>query len=229
MSQISTRVCSQIPFTHELGIRLTWAMTMGMLALLVLTGAASAATELTPTESVRNTITEVIHILDNQELKQPGRSEERRRLIEQTLRHRISYEHMAKHSLGAPWAGLSDAERQEFVGLFVELLRDAFANRITEYSGEQVLYLSEQREGSVAKVSTILMGQKVDTAIEFRLLNLSGDWLVYDAVVDGSSIINNYRAQFAGIVRDLSYAGLVSKMKQNTLIVKAFEKTRLHE
>ena len=89
-----------------------------------------------------------------------------------------------------------------------------FANRIAEYSGEQVVSLSEQREGSVAKVSTRLMGQKVDTAIEFRLAKLFGDRLVYDAVVIG-----------AGIIRDLFYAGLVNKMKQNTLLVKAFEKT----
>ena len=64
-----------------------------MLALLVLTEAASAPTE--PPQSVKNTITEVIHILDNEELKQPGRSEERSREIEQIVRRRISYEHMA--------------------------------------------------------------------------------------------------------------------------------------
>lgn len=69
------------------------------------------------------------------------------------------------------------------------------------------------------------MGQKVDTAIEFRMVKLFGDRLVDDAVVIGASIINNCRAQFAGIIRDLFYAGLVNKMKQNTLLVKAFEKT----
>ena len=227
MNQISTRAWTQSSFSHGIGIRVTWVVMIGILALLVLTGAAWVPAEQSPTESVRSTIAEVILVLDNEELKQPGRSEERRRRIEQILKHHISYGHMAQYSLGAAWAGLSGTERQEFVGLFVELLRDVFANRITDYSGEQIVYLSEQREGSWATVGTRLVGGKVNTAIDFRLVDRSGDWLVYDAVVDGVSIVNNYRAQFAGIVRDRSYTGLLNKMKQNTLIVKAFEKTAM--
>jgi len=53
----------------------------------------------------------------------------------------------------------------------------------------------------------------------------SGDWLVYDVVVDGASIVSNYRAQFTSIIRDVSYVGLVKKMKQRAVAVKLFERT----
>ena len=59
----------------------------------------------------------------------------------------------------------------------------------------------------------------------FRLAEQSGDWLVYDVVIDGASIVGNYRAQFARIIRDTSYAGLVGQMQQRGLVVKVFEKT----
>ena len=100
------------------------------------------------------------------------------------------------------------------MSLFVELIRDTVANKIDQYYDEQILYLVEQREGSFAEVRTNLIGPKVDTSLDFRLENHSGDWLVYDVVIDGASIVRNYRTQFSRIIRDNSYAGLVEKMKQ---------------
>jgi len=178
-----------------------------------------------PTESVKNTITDVLSILGNEALKQPGRSEERRRQIEQVIRHRVNFGQMAQRTLGASWTRLSDKERQEFVGLFVELMRDTVANKIDQYYDEQVFYLAEQREGSVAQVKTNLIGPKIDTSLDFRLEKQSGEWLVYDVVIDGVSIVRNYRTQFSRIIRDNTYAGLVEKMKRRVHTVKWFEKT----
>jgi phospholipid transport system substrate-binding protein len=186
---------------------------------------AILATEYSPTESVKNTITDVLSILGNEALKQPGRSQERRQQIEQVIRNRVNFEQMAQRSLGAPWMGLSDRERQEFVRLFVELIRDRVANKIDQYYDEQILYLIEQREGSFAQVKTNLIGPKVDTALDFRLESQSGKWLVYDVVIDGTSIVWNYRAQFSQIIHDHTYAGLVERMKQRVHTVKGFEKT----
>lgn len=201
------------------------ALPVCLLGLVVLTGAAVAPAKLTPTESVSGTINAVIRILDTDALKQPGRSEERRREIERLLRHRMNYEQMAQRALGDSWTRLNDTERQEFVHLFVQLLRDTFACRIDEYSGEQVLYLSEQRAGDFAEVRTRWIGPKGDTQLDFRLKNQSGEWRVYDVVIDQASLVRNYRAQFDRIIRYHSYAGLVDAMTQRALIVKVFEKT----
>jgi len=188
--------------------------------------ATTIGSEYNPTDSVKNTITDVLSIIGKEALKQPGQSQERRRQIEQVIRHRVNFGHMAQSSLGAPWMSLSDKERQEFVTLFVELIRDRVANKIDQYYGEQIFYLNEQREGRFAQVRTNLIGPKVDTALDFRLENHSShQWLVYDLVIDGTSIVGNYQAQFNQIIRDDTYAGLVEKMKQRVHTVKGFEKT----
>jgi MlaC protein len=75
--------------------------------------ATTIGTEYTPTESVKNTITDVLSIIGNEALKQPGRSQERRHQIEQVIRHRVNFGQMAQSSLGTPWTRLSDKERQE--------------------------------------------------------------------------------------------------------------------
>jgi phospholipid transport system substrate-binding protein len=202
-----------------------WLKRQPAIIVIVDGGNRVAPLDYSPTESVKNTINDLLFILGNEALKQPGRVEERRQQIEQVIRHRVNFEQMAQRSLGAPWTRLNDTERQEFVSLFVQLIRDTVANKIDQYYDEQVFYLVERREGSYAEVRTNLIGPKVDTSLDFRLENHSGDWLVYDVVIDGASIVWNYRTQFGRIIRDNAYAGLVEKMKQKALTVKWFEKT----
>jgi hypothetical protein len=89
----------------------------------------------------------------------------------------------------------------------------------------QVHYLSEQRERSFAEVRKKLVGQKIDTLIDFRLADKLGQWSLYDVVFDDASLVSNDHEQFTCIVRDHSYAGLVKNMKEQTLAVKACETT----
>lgn len=105
----------------------------------------------------------------------------------------------------------------------MQLLRDTFAGRITEHHDEQVVFLGEHRENVYAEVHTQLKGRKVDTLIDFRLIDSAAEWRVYDIVIDRASIVSNYRSQFTSIIREVSYAGLVRKMKQRAIAVKIFE------
>ncbi len=223
MNRISNSAASKGFISSETGLGMICGVIASMVVLLIGTPVASA--EQTATESVKSTIDEVIHILNSEELKQPGRSVERRQKIEQVIRQRVSYEDMAKRALGWSWIELTNTERQEFVALFVQLLRDTFACRIDNYGDEQVRYLSEQREENFAEVKAKLSGFKVDTLLDFRLADKVGHWYVYDVIIDGAGMVGNYHAQFASIIRDHSYAGLVNRMKEKTLVVKAFETT----
>jgi len=225
MNQIFNSTPRTGSISSETRLGMTWVAMAGMVALLMLIGTPLAWAEQTATESVKSTIDEVIHILNTEELNQPGRSVERRQKIEHVIRQRVNYEDMAEQALGWPWMALTDSERQEFVALFVQLLRDTFAGRIDHYAGEEVRYLSEQYQENCAEVKTKLSGQKVTTLLDFRVVDQDGEWSVYDVVIDGAGIVSNYHAQFTSILRDHSYADLVNKMKEKTLVVKAFETT----
>lgn len=212
---------------RRFGLRQAPWRVMGLVAaiglLMGIVQVAPARSEQGPTETVRGTVSELLYIL--KELKDPSRSEARRWEIEQVIRHHVHYEDMARRSLGAPWWQLSDGSRREYVGLFVQLLRDALANRMVEYSDQRISYLSEQRERDFAQVKTRLVGEKVDTFIDFRLVNRDGRWLVYDAVMDGGSLVATYHAQFASVIREASCAQLMERIKEKTLVVKLFERS----
>lgn len=200
-----------------------------MATILVATSQTPAHADELPTdqratEAVKSTISGLLHVLDDETLNLPEQAEERRHEIENIIRQRVDYEEMAKRALGTPWPTLSAREQQEFVSLFVQLLRDTFVGRITEHHDEQVAYLGEHREDAYAEVHTRLKGKKIDTSIDFRLINRDSDWRVYDVVIDGASIVSNYRSQFTSIIREVSYVGLVKKMRQKAIAVKVFEK-----
>jgi phospholipid transport system substrate-binding protein len=166
------------------------------------------------TEAVKGTITEVIRLLEDKKLKRPEMVEERRRLFERVVADRFSYAEMAKRSLGAHWRGLTDAEREEFVALFQRLLVKTYARTIEGYAGQQVQYLEERRAEDFAEVRTKIVSDKVETPVDFRLLRMRGDWWVYDVVVDGVSVVSNYRGQFARILRSSSYTDLVAQLRK---------------
>ncbi|MBM4133529.1 MAG: ABC transporter substrate-binding protein [Nitrospira sp.] len=177
------------------------------------------------TEAVRGTIDEVIRILSDKEMKQPARHQERRKLLESVIWSRFDDREMGKRALAAQWTKLNEAEREEFVGLFRSFLTDAYADKIEGYAGEQVQYLGERLEGSYAEVRTKLLSEKTSYPMDYRLMEKAGDWVVYDIVVDGISLVRNYRGQFERIIRAESYAALVEKLRKKSKDIAA-PKTR---
>ena len=192
------------------------AAARGVAGVIVLVGGGSVEAGGAPTEAVRSTINEVIRTLQDTELKNPGRAEERRRLLEKVIGDRFNYDEMARRSLGAQWNKLGDGERGEFVDLFKRLLSSSYADKIEGYSGEQVHYLNERQEAEYAEVRTKVASDKTEIPLDYRLLNKSGNWRVYDVVVDGVSLVSNYRSQFTKIIRDSSYADLVEKLREKS-------------
>ncbi|MDH4244064.1 MAG: ABC transporter substrate-binding protein [Nitrospira sp.] len=177
----------------------------------------AAAGPESPTEAVRGTITQVIRILEDPALKDPAKLMPRRRMLAEAIANRFDYAEMSRRSLAADWKPLTTAERTEFVEAFKGFLIDRYAERIEGYSGEQVEYLSERIEGTYAEVRTELVSDKTTIPVDYRLLMNEGRWHAYDLVVDGISLVKNYRSQFQKIIRETSYQELVKKLRERTI------------
>lgn len=186
-------------------------MVVVWVGLAVVPGFAGA-----PTDSMKATIDEILRIIREKELKQPGKTEERRQQLEKVVGARFDYQEMSRRALGAPWNTLSDQEKQEFVGLFRTLLTNSYADKIETYSGEGVQYLNERTEKDYAEVRTKVLSGKTEIPLDYRLINKAEDWRVYDVVVDGVSLVNNYRGQFAKILRASSYSDLVDQLRKKS-------------
>ena len=198
-------------------------MAIGIACLLA-TLLPSTATAATATEAMKGSIDQLVRVLEDQQLKEADRATERRQQLQKIFNDRFSYEEMSKRSLGAHWNSLNEAQRQQFVDLFRQLLARSYTGTIEGYSGERFQYLSEQNEGDYAEVRSKLISRKGEIPINYRLLNKSGEWRVYDIVVDGISMVSNYRAQFTKIIRTSSYEGLVEKLQNKSEVFKPVNK-----
>ena len=187
------------------------AMLVSMIAIAAI-GHAQAAES--PTDIVRTTVNEAISVLQDQGLKAPDRAAERIKRLKKLADSRFDYGEMAKRSLGAHWNKMSDSEQTEFVDLFTKLLTATYADKIGSYSGEQVKYLEERLDGDdYAEVRTKMVG-KTTIPLDYRLLKKQGQWRAYDVVIDGVSLVKNYRGQFTSIMRSSSYPHLVQTLRQ---------------
>ena len=197
--------------------------SLAMTTMMFIHPAVSAA--LTPTETVKETLATVMDILNDPIYQEPGMADARRVALENVVRSAVSYREMARRSLGMTWMVLNESERERFSELFVQVLRDAVAARVNMYTITNVIVVSEQREGNFAEVRTLFKGDKNDTAVDLRLVNQSDKWLMYDAIIDGVRLVDNYRSQFVHVMRNGAYAGLVGRLEAMLLIPKAFERT----
>ncbi len=208
------RIARSIAFALPLLAALSWSIAFG------LTGQTSES----PTEVVRSTLTNVFRILEDEALKDPAKLIPRRHMLEEVIASHFDYTEMSKRALAAHWVPLTASERAEFVELFKGFLSDRYAETIEGYSGQQILYLSERTEGNYAEVRTKLRSSKVEIPMDYRLYMKDGTWHAYDLIVDGVSLVKNYRSQFETIIRSSSYQELVRRLRGRT--VSADEKKK---
>jgi len=163
---------------------------------------------------MRTTVSQALGVLQDQELKKPERTDERVTQLKKIADVRFDYGEMAKRSLGGQWDKLEERQRQEFVSLFTEFLTATYVEQMHAYSGEEVTFLNAQREGNHAEVKSIMVGKKTEIPMDYRLMKKGDDWKAYDVLIDGISLVQNYRGQFAAILRASSYEHLVQMLRE---------------
>jgi len=184
-------------------------------------GTAFAEGVVDPTVVVKETIDEVLRLVTDEELKNPQQLPHRRILLEEAIGQHFSFSEMSKRSLATHWKSRSDEERQEFVRLFQALLSKTYAGKIENYSGEEVRYLKERRKDSYAEVQTKIISPKTEVSLDYRLLLKDDIWWVYDVVVNGVSLVKNYRSQFTRIIHRSSYEDLVTTLREKSSEITA--------
>ncbi len=187
------------------------------LTLNLLVGVATAWAS-SPTEIVKRVIERAREALNDRS----SQGEARRRKVKGIVDPYFDYQEMAKRSLGPAWSKLSAGQRHEFVELFAQLLEASYSNKVDKYAKRvRVDYAGEILDGKYAEVRTVVVRPNDRLPLNYRLTNEAGTWKVYDVVIEGVSLVSNYRSQFSRIIHESSYAELVRRLK-----VKVSELTR---
>ena len=167
-----------------------------------------------PAERIRGTIDRVIGILKDPAMAGKEKREERRRILRDEIAPVFDFGEMAKRSLGPNWRGRTTEEQDRFVALFREILENSYLGKIESYQGEEIRYGRESIEGAYAEVKTLVVTrQGLEFPVDYRMLEGSGGYRIYDVVIEGISLVGNYRSQFNSILRKSSFQDMMDKLR----------------
>ena len=162
------------------------------------------------TNKLKNTINKVISTLKDEALKNDLPA--RRAILRNTINDQFNYRQMVMRSLAKNWDVRSAEEQQLFIELFKSLLENSYANKLESFSNEKINYLDEVVKGEYALVKTEVVRKATTVGVDYKLVRENGVWQVYDFVIEGVSMVRNYRAQFTKIIHKHSYEVLVQKL-----------------
>ena len=186
------------------------------IAALLLIASACGALADTPLSEVKATTEKVLLLLKDSKLQGDAKKTERRQLVRNEMEKRFAWEDSAKACLGKHWLKRTPAEKTEFVKLFSEFLKDTYSDKVATYYGDldKVDYQGEKIQADYASVKLVLTTKaKVDHPLEYRMEKAGDDWKVYDVVIEGVSMVKNYRDQFDAIIAKSSYEELIKEIK----------------
>ena len=189
-----------------------WRVFLLILALsLIMAGSAALAAG--PADEIKGLINEVLAILDNPALQTPDQRARKVDLVEKAASRHFNYREMAKRCLGETWNTLSQGQQNEFVKNFSGLLKASFACRLDEFTRAKVTYQPEILQADQAEVPITILRPNDKIPVSFRMLKEPKGWMIYDLVIEGVSLADNYRGQFTRVIQGGSFQDLLKVLQ----------------
>ncbi len=183
------------------------------LALLIFAGPASSFAATGPMDQVRITVDSILELLKDKSIDKVAKRKKIRALIEP----HFHFKAMAQGALATHWKKATPEEREKFIKLFSNLLENTYISRIEAYTDERINYLKETIKGKRAVVDTQIVTANVEIPIQYKLTQVNDQWLVYDIVIEGISLIRNFRSTYGEIVRKEGMSGLLAKLEAKVM------------
>ena len=168
-----------------------------------------------PLDTVKTNVNGVLDVLRDPSLKgEAGRKTkvEKIRVAAQKL---FDFIELSKRTLGLNWNKFNPEQRKEFVQHYTSLLEDAYVDKITAYTDEKVDFIKEVPLGeSTVEVQSVVTTKTAKIPIYYRVIKKENDWKVYDVVIEGVSLITNYRTQFREILASKPPESLLETLRK---------------
>jgi phospholipid transport system substrate-binding protein len=189
-------------------------MVKNMLMVLtlgaVLAFPAHGSAETSPMQTVQESVDAILALLRDDTLEEA----DLRAKIRAHINTRFDFEAMSQRTLATNWKKASAEERQKFVDLFSQLIENTYIGKVESYTNEKVEYPGEKVKGSKAVVETLIIAASADIPVDYRLYKKGDAWWVYDVIIEGVSLVSNYRSSYQEIVKKEGFDGLLARMQE---------------
>jgi phospholipid transport system substrate-binding protein len=155
----------------------------------------------TPMKTIETGVNKMLATLGDPAFKAKAKDEQVAQLGE-IIETVFDFKELSRRTLGREWKKMKPEQQKEFVGLFKELLQGVYADRLLAYSDQKVLFEKETmlKKGRAEVQSYLQTADGKKIPLFYRLTDKSGSWKVYDVIIEGVSMVKNYRTQFRQIL-----------------------------
>ncbi|HBE95425.1 MAG TPA: toluene tolerance protein [Desulfovibrio sp.] len=193
------------------------------LALLLICALAAPALADAPLSTVKEGVDKVIAVLQDPQYKGAksisGKQLEQLRTV---IKQYFDFTELTARAVGRPWLKFSPQQQKDLSEAFQELLEKTYIGKFEGYNGEKFDYQKEMAQGNLAFVqSQVTANDGKLLAVNFRLIQKDGRWLIYDVIGEGISIMEIYRSQFAQELQNGSPDSLIGKVRQRVADIAA--------
>ena len=155
----------------------------------------------TPLSTVQTNVNNVLEVLRDPALKVETAKEIKKEKLRAIYEQMFDEIELAKRTLARNWNALDLAQRREFVQLFRQVLEKAYIDKILAYTDEKVVFdKATKLAENQAEVQTRIITASKEIPISYRVILKDGTWKVYDVIIEGVSLVQNYRTQFSEIL-----------------------------
>ncbi|MBF0625085.1 MAG: ABC transporter substrate-binding protein [Magnetococcales bacterium] len=192
------------------------ALCLGFfLALWGLWAIPAQAEEGAATREVHTAIDQSLEILLDPALAAPEQRDARRERLKQALYPKIAFPLLARGAVGNKWNKFTPEQQARFIEQFKRLLEDAYLSKIENYRGEKVLFTKEieEQKGRMVRVESLVEAKGQKFQMFYRMTpDEAGQWRIFDIVIEGVSLANNYRSQFNATLSQKGPEGLLKEL-----------------
>ena len=187
----------------------------GLACLFVQNAEASSPSR----QVLETTIQQFLSMLADPAYNNPATQDAQRSKIEKLVRTVFDFGEFSARTVGQRWNSFTPQQQQEFSNAFADLLLATYLGQLRTYNGEQVRYISERANSKGTRVEqqtelTMKDGKVIPVA--YRMLEKNSQWVVYDVIVEGVSLVKNYRSQFQDILTTATPEELIKRIKDKT-------------
>jgi phospholipid transport system substrate-binding protein len=189
--------------------------------LMICVGSVLAETKDPPKAVLKHCVDDVIVILNEPGDPAGAKVEERNQRLLDKAGQLFDFRSLAMGALGRNWRRFSNDQKIEFADSFSHLIAQSYFSRMEgqDFDNVSITYkktqfLAPTRSGiHRADVSTDLIHNGVKTPVTYRMLEKDDTWKVYDVVIEGISMVSNYREQYRSSFKD-SPEKLINELRE---------------
>jgi phospholipid transport system substrate-binding protein len=168
-----------------------------------------------PLETIQNQVNKLLEVLADPALKAPSAKEPKEKKIWAIIDSVFDYSELSARTLAQHWKSFSPEQQKEFVRLFGKLLGNTYMDRIMSYSNEKVVFgKAAQLSENTTEVQSEVVTASKSIPISYRMILKDGHWKVFDVVIEGVSLVQNYRTQFREILKNKPPEDLIKMLRE---------------